>query len=113
MLAKVDLPHAGVIHDGGRVTVGENLALIDDGGVVTDAKGLANVVIRDENPDAAVSEVANDALDLDDGNGIDPSKWLIEQNKAWLGGQCPGDLDAPSLPARECLTHAVPNAGDL
>src|SRR6185295_1151389 len=52
----------------------EDHAAVDDIGPIGDAERLANVVIGDENADAAAAEVKDDLLDVGDGDGIDAGK---------------------------------------
>src|SRR3989344_1396184 len=97
VLAEVDLADVGVLDDLGRATFGQHPALADDVGAVADAQRLAHVVIGDEHTDAAGLEEADDALDLDDRDRVDPGEGLVKQDEARLRGQGAGDLDAAAL----------------
>src|SRR5207244_4474433 len=74
---------------------------IDDVGAGADPEGLADIMVSDEHADAAGGELADDALDIEHRERIDTRERLIEQHESGLGGQRPGDLDPPPLPARE------------
>ena len=68
-------------------------------GAAADTEGLADVVVRDEDADAALTQVANDALDVEHRDRVDAGEGFVEQDEQRVGGQRPGDLDAASLAA--------------
>ena len=54
-------------------------------------------MVGDQHTNAACLEEADDALDLDHGDGVNARKGLVQQDKARLGGEGAGDLDAAAL----------------
>src|SRR5690606_14497177 len=60
--AEVDAAHVRVRQQLVRRALRQHLAIIEDVGAVADAQRLAHVVVGDQHPDAAVAQVADDAL---------------------------------------------------
>ena len=73
------------------------MAVVDDERVVADTQRFTHVVVGDQHSDATRLQEANDALDLDHGDGVDTSERFVQQDKTWLGGQCTGDLNAAAF----------------
>ena len=71
-----------------------------------DAKGFADVVIGNKNPDAAFAEMADDALDIEDRDRIHARERLVEQDEQGVRGQRPRDLYAAALAARQADSQA-------
>ena len=55
--------------------------VVHDVGAVGDAQRLADVVVGDEDADAAVPQVKDDLLDVGDGDRIDAGERLVEQDE--------------------------------
>ena len=70
-------------------------------------------MVGDQYADAAVLEVADDALDVVHGDRVDPGEGLIQQNKIRIRGQASRDLGAPALAAGQAHAHAVANVVDV
>src|SRR5579859_674377 len=87
-------------------------ALVDDIGAAAHAECLAHIMVSDQHTDAAMGELADDALDVEHGERIDACEGLVEQHEARLGGERPGDLDPPPLPARERNAERAANVAD-
>src|SRR6516165_417621 len=100
-LAQVHLTDLGVGKDFFRSAGGDHRPLVDDVCPRAHPKGLADIMVSDQHADAALGELADDALDVEDGERIDAGEGLIEQHEPWLGRQSTGYLDAPPLAARE------------
>src|SRR5215813_12544817 len=49
------------------------------------AKCLAHIMIRNQNPDATITQVEDDVLNIIDCFRIDPGKWFVKQNELRLG----------------------------
>jgi hypothetical protein len=79
----------------------EYMAVPQNIGPVRDFQGLADVVVRDQDPDPAILQVGDDLLDVDDGYGVDARKGLVQEDKGGGGGQGPADLEPPALPSGE------------
>ena len=67
--------------------------------MVANAQCLAHVVVGDEHANATLFEEADDALDLDHGDGVNAGKRLVQQDETRLGRQRPRNLDPAALPA--------------
>src|SRR5690606_17185809 len=76
-------------------------AIAEDVGAIADAEGLAHVVVGDQHADAAVLEVAHDALDLAHGNRVDAGEGFVEQHQPRPGSERARDFHAAALAAGE------------
>ena len=99
VFAQINPAHLGVFHNFVGRTLGQHMTIADDEGVVANAQRLAHVVVGNQNANAALLEKTDNALNFDHGNRIDAGKRLIEQDKARLSGQRPGDFHPPTLTA--------------
>ena len=81
--------------------VGQNLAGVDDIGTVDQAERLADIVVGDENADAARGQLAHQILDIRDGDRIDAGERLVEEHEIGVAGQRAGDLEPAPLAARQ------------
>ena len=84
---------------GGGYLTGKYAPGVDDVGVIADTQRFAYVVVGDQDADAALLEKADDLLDLQHSDRVDPGERFIEQDETRVGGQRAGDFDAPSLAA--------------
>ena len=101
MLAQVDAAHALIGNDGLGRAAFEHAPFADDVGAVADTQGFADTVVGDQHTDAAVLEKADDFLDVQHGDRIDPREGLVEQDEFGVGGQRARDLDAAPFAARQ------------
>src|SRR5882762_6703444 len=69
-LAQVHLTDLGVGKDFFRTPGCNDRALIDDVGPGADPEGLAHIMVSDQDPDAAMRQLADDALDIQHGQRI-------------------------------------------
>ncbi len=78
-----------------------------------DREGFMDVVIGDKHTDVASGKPFNDLLDILDGDGVNSSKGLIEQNK--FGDECQGscNLSAYAFTAGERIAHTFPDMSDI
>src|ERR1700674_4116051 len=97
-LAQVHLTDLGVGKDFFRTTGCNDRALIDDVGPGADPEGLAYIMVSDQDPDAAMGQLADDALDIQHGQRIHARKRLVPEHEPRLGPQGAGDLGPPPLP---------------
>ena len=95
--AEIDPAHVLVGHDLVRAALHQHLAVMHDVGAIDDLQRLPDVVVGDQDADAARFEVADDALDLDHRDRIDTGEWFVEQDEARLGGQRTRDRHAALL----------------
>src|SRR5512138_2177269 len=70
-------------------------------------------MIRDQHPDIAGAQVADDPLDIEYGDGVDTGKRLVEQHEPRLGSQRARDFNAPAFAARQALADAVADVPDV
>ena len=96
-LAEVDAADIDIVTQLVRGSGAEDAPLGDDVGAVGDAEGLADVVVGDQNADAAGLEVEDDLLQLEHGNGIDAAEGFVEEDKAGLDAKTAGNLDAAAF----------------
>src|SRR3990172_2433499 len=113
VLAEVYTAHVFIINNFVRVTGCEHRTVVDDVGAVADAQGLAHVVVRDEDADRALLEEADDALDVEHGDRIDPGERFVQENKAGPRRQSARDLHPPAFPARERQRGRLVQVGDV
>src|SRR2546422_2089967 len=111
-LAQVHLTDLGVGKDFFSTPGSNDRALIDDVGAGADAQGLAHIMVSDQDADAAVRQLADDALDVQHGQRIHARKRLIQEHEPRLGRERAGDLDAPPLPAREGQAESPAHVAD-
>ena len=97
MLAKVNLAHAFIIDDFFRQSRGQDTTGTNNISMIADAECFAHVVVGNQYPDIALFQEANDFLDFEYGNRVDPGEWLVKENEAWIGRQGTGDFDPPPL----------------
>jgi len=70
-------------------------------------------VVCDQNTNIASAQVADDALNVQDGDRVHTGEGLVEQHELRFRGKRTCDFDATSLAAREALTDAVTNMADV
>src|SRR5690242_10320135 len=97
--AQVDAANVLVEHDLRRRALAQDLATMEDVGAVDDVERLADIVVGDQDADAAVLEVRHQIADLADGNRIDAGQRLVEQDEVGMRGQRASDLDPAPLAA--------------
>ena len=73
----------------------------NDEGAAANPERFANIVVRNEHADALGRQFPNDALDVDDGQGVDACKRLVEQDETRFRRQRPRNFDPPTLAARK------------
>ncbi len=80
-VSQVD-PSGGLAGDNLLRAAGFNdLSVIENIGPVTDLKRFAYVVVGYQDPDTALFQMADNVFDIDDGQGIDAGKRLIQQDE--------------------------------
>src|SRR5690606_32350337 len=111
--AEVNVTYLLVAHNGVGVAGGDDVAVADNVGGVADIQCLAHIAVGDQHADAAVAQVADDALDIVHGDRVDTGKRLVQQDEVRVGGQAAGDLGAAALAAGEAHAEAVADVGDV
>src|SRR3954470_22141227 len=79
-LTQVHLTDLGVGKDFFRSSRGYDLPLVNDISAIAHAQRFSNLVVGDEHADPTVGELADDALDVEDGERIDAGEGLVEQH---------------------------------
>src|SRR5690349_8180682 len=83
LCAEVNTLHILVRSQRIRCSAAENHAIVHDVCPVGDAQRFSHVMVRDEDPDAALLQMENDVLNIGHSNRIDTRKGLVEQDKSW------------------------------
>src|SRR5213078_2199109 len=100
-VAEVDLARDGVVGDLGGGAGHQNPAIVEDVRAIGDRERLTHVVVRDEDPDAALAQPADDLLDVADRDRVDARERLVEQQVLRRRDERACDLEPPPLAARE------------
>src|SRR5205823_4228700 len=113
-LAEIEPAHVGIGDDLLGAALGENLSSIDDIGAVGEAERLADIMVGDQDADAAIGEMAHQLLNIADRNRIDAGERLVEQHVVRTRRQRARDLDAATLAAgqRDRRRFAQPRDGE-
>src|SRR5262245_4576839 len=90
-LAQVHLTDLGVGKDFFRSSRRYDLPLVDYISAITDPECFTDLVVGDEHPDPATRELADDALDVENGERIDAREGLVEQHEARFHRERAGD----------------------
>ncbi len=69
-----------------RTAFGNQFAVAQDIRAIADAQGFANIVISDEYANIALLQVFDDALDIENGYGVDTGKGFVQQDEAGISG---------------------------
>ncbi len=104
---QINFPHFRVMQDFLGGSRGQRPALTQDIGAVANSQCLADIVVRDQNPDPTVSQVGDNLLDVPHGNGVDTGKGFIEKNEEGLHRQGPRYFHATTLAAGKTDTRRV------
>src|SRR3546814_1858365 len=80
-------------------------AVMDDVGTVDDLKGLAHVVVGDQNADATVLQVGDQVADIADGDRVNAGQRLVQQDEA--GVRCRSEEHTSELQSLMRISYAV------
>src|SRR5712672_1235924 len=69
------------------LAVAEDSAIVNDVSAIGYRERFAHVVIGDQDSDAAGPQAADNFLQVENGDGIDPGKRFVEQNEGWIDAQ--------------------------
>ena len=98
--AQVVAAGVGVVEDLLDVPLHDDLALVDQEAAVGDLKGLADVVVGEQDAQVVLlGQSADLELDLRHGLGVDAGERLVEHDELRLGDQAAGDFQTPALAA--------------
>src|SRR5690606_17016124 len=113
ILTQIDSSHVLIIQNCPGLARRQHPPLAQNVRAVADFQRFPHVVVGDEHADAALLQMADQALDLDDGNGIDAGERFVEQDETRPARERARDLEAPALAAREAHAEAVAPLRDL
>jgi hypothetical protein len=66
-----------------------------------------------QDADAALAQMPDYSLNIENGNWIDASEGLVEQDEFRLRGERARNFDAPTLTSREAQTEAIADVTDV
>src|SRR5713101_8453121 len=101
IFAEINASYIFIINDLVGFAEGEHQSVVDDVGVVANPQRFPDVVVRDEDADAAFLEKADDFLNVEYRYRVDAREGLVEQYEARTRRERPSDLDAAALAARQ------------
>src|SRR4051812_9619143 len=86
---------------------------MNDVRAVDQTQRLADVVVGDQDADAALLQVKDEFLDVTHRNRVDTSEGLVEQHEGGLASQRARNFAAPPLPARQGNGGALAEPRDV
>ena len=86
---QVDLADLLVNENDLRRPLGDNLPLVKDIGVITDAEGLPDIMVGNQYSNAFVRKLGYDLLDVNDSQRINAGKGFIQQDEQGVCGKHP------------------------
>ena len=95
--AEVLCAHILVSSKGFRCALLEDSAFIEQVGTVGDRKGLANIVVSDDDTDILVFEFGDDELNVLHSNRVYSGERFVKQDELRVNGKGTGNLAAASL----------------
>src|SRR5260221_7746601 len=98
--AQVDAANVLVEDDLRRRALAQDLAAMENVGAGDDVERLADIVVGDQDPDAAVLEMRYEIADFADGDRVDAGHRLPAKGEVGKCGRGPGDLHPPPAPPR-------------
>src|ERR1043166_1959638 len=98
-LTKVYPLDLGIASQRFRASGAENTAVVDNIRAIGDRQGFANVVICNQNSDALPLEIEDNSLQFEHLNRIDTGERFVQQQKAGLDDQRPGNFHSPAFTA--------------
>src|SRR5882762_1694278 len=113
IFAEINASYVFIIDDLVGFAEGEHQSVVDDVGVVANPQRFPNVMVRDEDADAAFLEKADDFLNVEYRNWVDAREGFIEQYETRTRRERPGDLDATALAAGQRQCGGLPEMRDI
>ena len=90
---KVYALHVFVLQDFCRRAVRDQVSLAHDIGAFTHGQRFADVMVGNQHAETAVTQMLNNAFDIDNGDGVNAGKGFIQQDKFRVGGRSPPESD--------------------
>src|SRR5688572_13726120 len=113
LLAEVDLSGYRIMGDLVGRAGHEDLAVVEDVGAIGDRERFPDVVVRDEDTDAALLQPPHDLLDVADRDRIDPGEGLVQEQVLGRRHERACDLQPPALAAGERVRRVRRQAGEV
>src|SRR5271165_2117874 len=113
VFAEIKPPDVGMGDDCLRSAFGQDMSAVNNVGAIDQTERLADIVIGDQHADAASLKVANEVLDVADGNGINPGERLVKQHEGWLSGERARNLTSAPLPSRKRDRRSLAQPGNV
>src|SRR5205814_2968979 len=108
-LAQIHPPHLGVAAQLFRRSLPEDASLVNDVRTVSDRQCLADVMVGNQYPYPTRLQIADDLLQVEHGNGINPGKRLVQQNESRIYAQGTCDFHTPAFATGQCIAAVEPN----
>src|SRR5258708_39355356 len=99
IFAEINASYVFIIDDLIGFAEGEHQSAVDDVGVIANSQRFPNVMVRDEDPDAAFLEKADDFLNVAHRDRVGARVGLIEHAEARTRREGPAGLNTPVLAA--------------
>src|SRR4051812_37637744 len=112
-LAQIKSTYIRIVDDLVRTALGENLTGINNVGAVGEAESFADIVVGDQDADAAIGEMTDQILNVADGDRIDAGERLVQQHVVGSCRQSARDLDSPPLAARQRNRRGFAQSSDV
>src|ERR1700722_11507576 len=103
VISKIYSPYFGVAAQVVRSSGGQDFAVLHNISAMGYAQCFAYLVIGDQDADPLAAQLADNFLDVHNGQRVDPGKWLVQQNEGRFKHQRPGYLQPPPLATRKCV----------
>ncbi len=97
-----------VAQNGLGPALGYDAPLIHDIRSVAYVQGLAHIVVSYQHADLALAQVADNPLDIDNGNGVDTGKGLVQEHEFRLRRERPGDFHPATLASGQTVATMAP-----
>src|SRR4030095_3401909 len=78
-----------------------------------DSQCLAHIMIRYQDANVALAQIANDSLYVEHRYGVDAGERLVQEHELRLHGQRARNLDATTLAAREAYPERIANMASV
>src|SRR5581483_1275191 len=106
-LSQINFSHFGIVCQLFGRSMPKNAAFINDVRPVRHRQRLSHVMISNEDANPASPQAADNLLQIQNRNGVDARKRLIQQNKRWVDAQRASDLHPPPLSTRQCIAAVL------
>src|ERR1700690_2816041 len=87
-----------------RCTGAENPALINNVCAIRHRQRLPHIVVRDQNSDPARPQIRNNLLQIQNGDGVNSRKRLVQKDERRIDTERTGDLNSPPLSPPEGIS---------